>query len=102
MKYLIFTISMLALISCNNKAEVPATVQVNTAPVTGEVIVKHVITMELPTVFTDTCRAKYNDRDYTNAEERAVLYNKCVADYINELIKIINGITPPQLPPVTP
>lgn len=97
-------ISVLSLLpmGCNNKAEVPATIQVNAAPVTGEVIVKHVITMELPTVFTDTCRAKYNERDYPNPEERTILYNKCVADYINELIKILGSITPPQLPPVQP
>ena len=102
MKQLIILALIAILSACNNKAEVPATVQVNATPVTGEVIVKHVITMELPAVFTDTCRAKYNDRDYPNPEERSVLYNKCVADYINELIKILNGITPPQLPPVQP
>lgn len=88
--------------SCNNSGnvKVPENINANitTAPVTGEVVVKHIISLELPTVFTDTCKAKYNDRDYPNAEERAIGYNKCVADYINELVRILGSITPPQLP----
>lgn len=78
------------LISCNNKAEVPATIQVQAAPVTGEIIVRHIMQIELPTVFTDSCKQQFPNDDAG--------YNKCVSDYINSIIKIINGIDPNQIP----
>lgn len=89
---LILTLAAFCLLgtACNNKAEVPATVQVQTAPVTGEVIVRHVMQIELPTVFTDSCKQQFQNDDAG--------YNKCVSDYINSIIKIINGIDPNQLP----
>lgn len=78
------------LIGCANEVNVPETVQVQTAPVTGEVIVKHVLTIELPTIFTDTCRQAHPNDE--------VAYQSCVTQYINQLIQIINGINPNQLP----
>ena len=80
--------------ACNNSGNVKVPDQVNTTvqvqPVTGEIIVKHVITMELPTIFTDTCRQQHlNDQ---------AAYNDCVVKYINELIKLLNSINPGQLP----
>lgn len=91
---LILTLAVFCLLgtACNNKAEVPATVQVQTAPVTGEIIVRHVMQIELPTIFTDTCRQAHPNDE--------VAYQACVTNYINQLIQIINGINPNQLPVV--
>lgn len=94
MKNIIITLSVFCLIGCGNQNEVkvPENVNVNVAPVTGEVIVKHVLSIELPTVFTDTCKAQHpND---------PVAYNACVAKYIEELIRILNSINPNDLPVV--
>jgi hypothetical protein len=84
------------LMACGNKVEVPENVntQVQVQPVTGEIIVKHVLSIELPTVFTDSCRTQFP------ADE--VAYQKCVTDYINQIIKIIGGINPSQLPTTVP
>lgn len=82
------------MVACGNQNEVkvPEQVNVSVAPVTGEVIVKHVLSIELPTVFTDTCKAQHpND---------TVAYNACVAKYIEELIRILNSINPNELPVV--
>lgn len=86
--FILFVITTLA--ACGNKVSIPETVQVQTAPVTGEIVVKHVIQIELPTIFTDTCRQRYP------ADEAA--YQQCVTAYIEQLIKIIQGINPGQLP----
>jgi proline dehydrogenase len=79
---------------CYNSGNVKVPENVNTqvqvAPVTGEIIVKHIMTIELPTVFTDTCKQQHPN------DEAA--YNACVAKYIEELLKIINSINPGQLP----
>lgn len=84
----LFSLIVLAT-SCANKVEVPATVAVNVAPVTGEITVKHVIQLELPTVFTDSCRQQFPDDE--------IAYNTCVAEYINDIISIIGNINPEQL-----
>ncbi|NJO65130.1 MAG: hypothetical protein HC836_45590 [Richelia sp. RM2_1_2] len=88
----IFSFSCMFLTACgnNNSAEVPANIKVETGPVTGEIVVKHVITIELPTVFTDSCKSQHPDDE--------VAYNECVTKYINELLNIINSINPEQLP----
>ena len=80
------------LIACGNKVELPENVntQVQVQPVTGEVVVRHIFQIELPTVFTDSCRTQFP------TDEAA--YQKCVTDYINQIIKIIGGINPNQLP----
>lgn len=83
------------LSSCGNKVEVPRNVsaQVQVQPVTGEIVVKHVLSIELPTVFTDSCRATFPNDEAG--------YQKCVTDYIDQIIKIISGINPNQLPGIT-
>lgn len=87
---LLMLISVAMLVSCANRVEVPENVNVQVQPVTGEVIVKHVLSLELPAVFTDNCRQQFpND---------AVAYNKCVTDYINSILQIINGLDPSQIP----
>lgn len=92
--YILLLLSLLLTAGCgnNNKAEVPANVNVTTGPVTGEIIIKHVLSIELPTVFTDTCKSQHPTDE--------VAYNECVTKYINELLKIINSINPGQLPVV--
>lgn len=89
---LVFLLCFLTACGNNNRAEVPETVTVNSGPVTGEITIKHVITIELPTIFTNTCKSQHP------TDEEA--YNECVTKYINELLKIINSINPGQLPVV--
>lgn len=85
----IFSLIVLAT-SCANRVEVPAAVAVNVAPVTGEITVKHVLSIELPTVFTDSCKSQF--------PEDETAYNACITDYINSLLAIINNLQPGQLP----
>lgn len=89
-------LAILALTACGNQFSVPAdintnvngNVKVEVAPVTGEVIVRHLIQIELPTVLSDDCKRKFpNDVE---------AYNACVSEYIKYLISIIN-----QVPPVS-
>lgn len=77
-------------ISCANRVEVPETITVNTPPVTGEITVKHIITLQLPTIFTDSCKSQFPDDE--------VAYNACITEYINSLLTLINGLNPGQLP----
>jgi len=94
------------IIGCNNnvKTEVPAKIENCFKNETGEctnvVIVKHIISIEVPSVFTDQCRTKYNVTDYPDPVIRESLYNQCVADYINQLTNIINSLNPNNLPVV--
>lgn len=94
--------ALLGLVGCANdtKVSVPENIKadVQVQPITGEVIFKHVLTIELPSVFTDSCRARFNEQTHPNVEERSLLYNKCITDYINSLMSIINSINPNQLP----
>lgn len=90
MTKLFLAIAFLATTACYNSGNVKVPEQVNTTvtvqPVTGEIIVKHVMSIELPSIFTDTCKQQFPN------DEAA--YNKCVTDYINDIIKIIGGLTP--------
>lgn len=92
-------------IGCMNKVEVPNKVeQCFKDPKTGEctnqaeVIVRHIISIELPAVFTDECKAKWNDRDYPDPVVRAAGYNQCIAAYMNDIIKAIQGFNPASIP----
>lgn len=85
-KYFLLSLMFLLATSCANRVEVPKNVDVAVAPISGEVIIKHVISIELPAVFTDSCRQQFpND---------PVAYNACVAGYIQDIIKIIGSINP--------
>lgn len=90
-------LAVLALSACGNRFEVPAdintnvngTVKVEVVPVTGEVTVRHLIQIELPTVLSDDCKRKFpNDIE---------AYNACVSEYIKYLISIINQVPPAGL-----
>jgi len=85
-KYFLLSLMFLMATSCANRVEVPKNVDVAVAPVSGEIIVKHVISIELPAVFTDSCRQQFPDDP--------VGYNACVAAYIQDIIKIIGSINP--------
>lgn len=92
---------------CMNKVEVPNKVEnCFKDPVTGactnhaDITVTHVITIELPTIFTDTCKKTWNDVDFPDQTVRDVGYNKCVTDYINQLMNLVKGLNPATLPNV--
>lgn len=106
MKYLITILLTFLMIGCMNKVEVPAKVeQCFKDPKTGEctnqveVTVRHIISIELPTVFTDSCRKKFNETDYPDAVVREAGYQQCITDYINQLMSVVNGLNPQDLPP---
>ena len=92
MKKTILILTLFAIVSCGNNVEtkVPEKIEVQTAPVTGEIVIKHIMQIELPTIFTDTCKKQHPN------DEAA--YQDCVAKYIEQLIKIIGSINPGQLP----
>jgi hypothetical protein len=80
----------LVLGACANQFSIPSDIngnaKVEVAPVTGEVIVRHLIQIELPTVLSDDCKRKFpNDVE---------AYNACVSEYIKYLISIINQVPP--------
>lgn len=87
MKY-VLTMLVLLIVACGNKVEVPSQIEtkVNVSPVTGEITVRHIIQIELPTVLSDDCKNKYPN------DETA--YNACVSEYIKYLISIINQVPP--------
>jgi len=104
MKILKYLILSCFLIGCANKVEVPATVeQCFRDPKTGEctnqveVTVKHIISIELPQVFTDFCKTKWNETDYPDPVVREVGYQQCISDYINQLLSLVNGLNPQDL-----
>lgn len=85
------------------KIEVPASVDMCikdsvTGKCTNETVVRHVISVELPSILTDSCRAKWNETDYPDEAVRNAGYNACVSDYINQIVQIIQGINPADLP----
>lgn len=98
-------LASLLLIGCANKVEVPAKVEqcfknTETGTCTNSVVVKHIITIELPKAFTDTCDAKYPVTEYPDPSIRDPLYQKCISDYISQLMSIIKGVNPSDLPPL--
>lgn len=104
---LILIIFLFNSIGCGNKVEIPNTVnQCFKDPKTGEctnhadITVRHIISIELPTVFTDQCRTQFNETDYPDPVIRAAKYNKCISDYINSLLSVINGLDPATIPVV--
>lgn len=104
---LLFVVLGIGLTGCMNKVEVPAKVeQCFKDPKTGEctnqveVTVKHIITLELPTVFTDQCKAIWNETDYPDKSIRDAGYNACISEYINSLLDIINNLNPQDIPQV--
>lgn len=103
----LFLVFMLMLtISCANKVEtsVPAKIEHCfkddvTGKCTSEITVKHVVTIEMPTQFIQTCEDKYKD---TPEPEKTVLIQECISGYTDQIIDIINGINPNDLPPIPP
>jgi hypothetical protein len=101
--YILLLIGLIS--SCANKVEVPAKIeQCFKDPKTGEctnqaeITVRHIISIELPTVFTDQCKATWNEIDYPDSVVRNAGYQKCISDYINQLLSVINGLNPSDLP----
>lgn len=97
---------LLFMISCGNKVEtsVPAKIEHCfkddvTGKCTSEITVKHVVTIEMPTQFIQTCEDKYKD---TPEPEKTVLIQECISGYTDQIIDIINGINPNNLPPIPP
>lgn len=90
---------------CANKVEVPAQVtttqciQKEDGTCTTNFEVRHVIAIELPTVLTDDCRARFSEELYPIEEIREAKYNECVTAYINSLLELIKGVGPVDLPP---
>jgi hypothetical protein len=94
------------LVSCANKVEtsVPAKIEHcfkddATQKCTSEITVKHVVTIEMPTQFIQTCEDKYKD---TPEPEKTILIQECISGYTDQIISIINGINPVDLPPIPP
>lgn len=91
----------LMLVACAPKVEVPANVTTcvqdkETGVCSNDMNVKHTITIELPTVLTDSCRKQFNSTDYPDPTARESGYQACVSEYINQLLEIINGFQPPN------
>ncbi|HBI00884.1 MAG TPA: hypothetical protein DDY18_04590 [Flavobacterium sp.] len=108
MKY-IFLAILLALTGCGNKVEVPQKVeQCFKDPKTGDctnqvnVTITHIITIQLPDAFTDECKRIWNETDYPDKSIRDAGYNQCIADYLDQIADIINGLNPSDIPPVAP
>lgn len=104
---LVLVIIGLGLTGCMNKVEVPNKVeQCFKDPKTGEctneavINVKHTISIELPSVFTDECKRIWNETDYPDKSIRDAGYNACITDYINSLMELLNNLNPTDLPPV--
>lgn len=95
----------LFMLGCGNKVEVPSQVttiqciQDAQGKCTTSLDVKHIISLELPTVLTDQCKIVWNETDYPDKTIREAGYNKCISDYINSLLELIKGINPTDLPP---
>ena len=104
----ILVIFCIGSIGCMNtiKAEVPSQVETCIKDSKGEcsnqveITVKHIISIELPTVFTDACTATWNDQDYPDKSIRDAGYNACVSEYINSLLEIIGNLSPTDLPEI--
>lgn len=96
----------LLFLGCAPSVNVPSTVETTqciktaTGTCTSELMVKHVISIELPAVLTDSCRATWNPTDFPDEAIRNAGYNKCVQDYINSILELIKGINPSDLPPI--
>lgn len=94
----------LLLAGCAPSVNVPATVettqciQKSDGSCTSELEVRHVITVELPTILTDNCKKIWNEIDYPDQATRDAGYNSCVSEYINSLLELIRGIKPADLP----
>lgn len=99
------TVLLLVLFSagCMNKLQVPDKIEAciqdpETKKCTNQAVVKHIITLELPTILTDTCKAAWSEAAYPDQQTREAGYNKCVSDYISSILALINDIRPEELP----
>lgn len=108
MKLIIIALTLF-LASCGNKVEVPQKVeQCFKDPQTGEctnrveITVNHIITIALPDVFTDQCKSIWNETDYPDKAIRDAGYSQCIADYLDQITSVINGLNPTDLPPIAP
>lgn len=100
----LFFIFMMNMAGCNNRVDVPTQVtQCIKDSVTGEctnqvfVTIKHVVSIELPEVFTDSCKALYNETTYPDPIIRESLYQTCITNYINQVLDIIKSLNPKNI-----
>lgn len=103
MKY-IMILALLGLTSCFNKASVPETVETcfkdeKTGKCTTELTVRHIITIEVPVALVNDCVEQFKDLP---EPDKTLQTQACIQKYTDDLINLIKGITPVDVPPTSP
>lgn len=100
-KLLILLTTLLLLTSCFNQVKVPEKVKTEacfkddkTGQCTTEIIVKHVITIEVPVALINDCVDQFKDLP---EPDKTLQTQACISKYTDDLINLIKGLTPPDV-----
>jgi hypothetical protein len=98
---LLLCASMLLLTSCFNQVKAPDKITTEacfkddkTGKCTAEVVVKHVITIEVPVALINDCVDQYKDLP---EPDKTLQTQECINQYTEDLVNLIKGLTPPDV-----